>query len=241
LRNTAGLARAVLETAVAAAVPAIVYTSSSVVLGRSEDPRKLLDEQSVTRHQESPYVKGKVLAEQYCAGLVREGKADIRRLYPGWVVGPGDAGLTPPHRVIRDAVLKGQRFYFAGGISIAAVEDVARAHVDAWLLGQPNGQYVLGGDNITFKQFFSILAKLSGHKPPLVYLPKSLIYAVARTAKALLGSRSPVDPAYVKTVIGSYSWYDSSKAARELGYRIPAAESTLGGAVQEARLRLSGL
>lgn len=241
LRNTAGLAQAVLDTAVAAGVPTIVYTSSSVVLGRSDDPRKLLNEDAVTRNQESPYVKGKFLAEQYCSELIRAGKADIRRLYPGWVVGPGDARLTPPHKMIKDAVLKGQRFYFDGGISIADVGEVARAHVNAWLLGRPNGQYVLGGDNITFQAFFSTLAKHSGQKPPSIFLPKSLVYWGAKTAKVVLGSRSPVDPAYVRTVIGSYSWYDSSRAVSELGYRIPPAEETLRNAVREARLRLTGL
>jgi dihydroflavonol-4-reductase len=241
LRNTAGLTRAVLDTAVAAGVRTIVYTSSSVVLGRSEDPNRPLNEEAVTRNQESPYVKGKFLAERYCDDIIREGRADIRRLYPSWVVGPGDARLTPPHKVIRDAVLKGQRFYFDGGVSIAAVEEVAKAHVDAWLIGQPNGKYVLGGDNVTFKTFFTTLARLSGQKPPLAFLPKGLIYWGAKVAKALLGGKSPVDPAYVKTVIGSYSWYDSSRAIRELGYRIPAAEITLRAAVREARMRLSGL
>src|SRR3954447_5365153 len=40
LRNTVGLTRAVLDAAVAAGVPVTVYTSSSVVLGRSDDPRR---------------------------------------------------------------------------------------------------------------------------------------------------------------------------------------------------------
>ncbi len=41
--------------------------------------------------------------------------ADIRVLYPSWVVGPDDPKCTPPHKLILDYVRKGQAFAFEGG------------------------------------------------------------------------------------------------------------------------------
>jgi len=48
LASTVGLAKGVLEAAVDAAIPIIVYTSSVVVIGRSSDPQRLLTEKDRT-------------------------------------------------------------------------------------------------------------------------------------------------------------------------------------------------
>lgn len=240
IENTLGLTKQVLETAISQQVHTIIYTSSVVVLGRSSDPQRLIREGDKAEYLESPYVKGKALAEEYCEQLIRERQVDIRRLYPSWVVGPGDPKLTPPHKVIKDYWQKGQKFDFAGGISIAAVEEVARAHVSAWIQGQPGGKYVLGGNNITFAEFYATLARCTGRKPPVVTIPKGIIYAGSLVAKLLLGSKSPIDPKYVQTVIGNYSWYDSTKAIQELGYQIPPLETILRQAITETKRKALG-
>ncbi len=240
IENTSGLSKKVLDTAIAQQVSTIIYTSSVVVLGRSPDPRRLIREEDRAEYLESPYVRGKALAEEYCEQLIREKQVDIRRLYPSWVVGPGDPRLTPPHKVIQDYWQKGQKFDFAGGISIAAVAEVAEAHVHAWTRGRPGGKYVLGGNNVTFADFYSTLAKCTGRKPPLISVPKWFIYAGSLVAKLLLGARSPIDPQYVKTVIGNYSWYDSTKAIEELGYQIPKLEEILTKAIAETKRKALG-
>ncbi|HSI14602.1 MAG TPA: NAD-dependent epimerase/dehydratase family protein [Chthoniobacter sp.] len=240
IENTLGLTRKVLDTAIAQQVRTIIYTSSVVVLGRSADPQRLIREEDKAEYLESPYVKGKALAEEYCEQLIREKQVDLRRLYPSWVVGPGDPKLTPPHKVIQDYCQKGQKFDFAGGISLAAVEEVARAHVSAWTQGEPGGKYVLGGNNVTFADFYATLARCTGRKPPAITIPKGVIYAGSLVAKLLLGSKSPIDPKYVQSVIGNYSWYDSAKAIRELGYQIPKLEVILSQAIAGTKRKALG-
>jgi nucleoside-diphosphate-sugar epimerase len=239
--NTIELSKTVLDTAIDKKVKTIIYTSSVVVLGRSSSPAVLIHENNTTNYLESPYVKGKFLAEQYCEQLIREKSVDIRRLYPSWVIGKNDLKLTPPHKIVSDYYEKGQVFYFKGGISIAAVEEVAKAHVNAWTLGKPGEKYIVAGSNITFQTFYSLLAKYSGHKPPFMFVPKWIIYLGALLAKLLLGRKSPVDPNYIRTVIGNYSWYTSEKAIRELHYKIVPAEQILSEAVRDAIKRQAGL
>jgi dihydroflavonol-4-reductase len=241
IRNTFELSKTVIDTALAENVKTIIYTSSVVVLGRSGDPEKLITENDKTTFPESPYVKGKLLAEEYCEKLIREKQADIRRIYPSWVIGPNDTKLTPPHKVIKDYFEKGQKFYFSGGISIASAEDVANAHVNAWLKGKAGEKYIAAGNNISFKELYMILAALSGHKPPFLFIPKWIILWACIAAKIILGKKSLVAPAYVKSVIGKYSWYDSSKTIRELGYSISPAEQILEGAIEETKKRNAGL
>ncbi|HEX4139974.1 MAG TPA: NAD-dependent epimerase/dehydratase family protein [Candidatus Methylacidiphilales bacterium] len=241
--GTIDLTRATLSAALAAAIPVIVYTSSVVVLGRSFDRRRLLTEEDRATVFESAYVRGKADAERYCEQLIAERQADLRRIYPSWVIGPGDPRGTPPHQVINQCVAKGQRFWFNGGISLTSVQAVAAGHVEAWLRGRPRGQYVLGGANLTFREFFTTLAQLSGQRPPGIFLPKPAIVAGATVLKAVLrplGKRSPLDPAQARAMIGAYSWYDSSRAIQELGYEIPEPQALLREAVRLERMRRAG-
>ncbi|MCE3280812.1 MAG: hypothetical protein K0S44_3003 [Bacteroidetes bacterium] len=238
--NTFTLSKTVLDAALAEKVKTIVYTSSVVVLGRSGDPEILITEKDKVTFPESPYVKGKLLAEQYCEVLIKAG-ADIRRIYPSWVIGPNDLRLTPPHKVVKDYLEKGQAFYFDGGISITAVEDVAGAHVNAWLKGKPAEQYITAGNNITFRQFYATLAKLSQRKAPSLFIPKWFLQIASYGAKLILGKKSPVAPEYVHAVVGKYSWYDSSKAIRELDYSITPAETILNTAIKETKKRAAGV
>ncbi|HSH38370.1 MAG TPA: NAD-dependent epimerase/dehydratase family protein, partial [Chthoniobacterales bacterium] len=62
----------------------------------------------------------------------------------------------------------------------------------------------------------------------------------AKRAFGLIGAEPPVDPNCVDAIVGNYSWYDSSKAVAELGYRIPPPEESLREAVLHARRRLAG-
>lgn len=240
--STVGLTEAVIGSAIASKIPKIVYTSSVVVLGRSADSNRLIDEKDRTATAESPYVRGKLEAEDFCRAQNDAG-ADIRILYPSWVVGPDDPKCTPPHKLVLDFAAKGQRFYFTGGISIAHVEDIAAAHVAAFERGAPRGRYVLGGANIEFREFYNLLARFTGQKSPGWGMPKAIMLALARVAKAgftLLGLEPPIDPKYVDAIVGNYSWFDSSKAVRELGYELRTPEELLKEAALHARMRLFG-
>lgn len=230
-----GLTEKVIPAALSAGVPTIVYTSSVVVLGRSPRKELLLNEKDTVAFPESPYVKGKLLAEQWVASKVKEG-ADIRRVYPSWVVGPGDPKMTPPHKFIKDFAAKGQLVYFGGGVSMAHVDDVALGHVLAYEKGARQGQYVLSGENISFQDLYRKLAQVFRQKEPKIKIPKWLIYTGAK----ILGKNSPVQASYVEAVIDRYSWYDHSRASTELGYAPRSIDAILQDVSTETRARIMG-
>ena len=230
-----GLTQKVLSAAIGAGIQTTIYTSSVVVLGRSPKKEHLLTEQDQVQTPESPYVKGKLLAEQWVAQQVAAG-ADIRRVYPSWVVGSGDPKMTPPHKFIKDFAAKGQLVYFNGGVSVVHVQDVALGHVLAYEKGQVQGQYVLSGENITFKDFYDKLSQVFRAPAPKIKIPKWIIY----TGASLLGKASPVQASYVQAVIGRYSWYDNSRARQELGWVPRSLDATLAEVQTEIRARLAG-
>ena len=238
--NTLSLTENVLHTAIDANIPTIIYTSSVVVLGRSSDPSILVNENNRTQFAESPYVKGKLLTEEFCESLIKKGK-DIRIVYPSWVVGSHVVRPTPPHSFIRQAMERRLWYYFNGGISIANVHDVAKGHIAVWKKGTPQGKYILGGINITFVELFSRLAAVSHRSKPIVKIPKSFIVLAAQCAKMILGKNSPIDPQYVRSVVGRYSWYDSSKAQNELKYNISPLDNTLREGISEIAIHRAGI
>ena len=239
--NTFGLTKTFIDTVILQKVPVIIYTSSVVVMGRSSDPKILLNECHRAKKYESPYVKGKAMADDYCAMLIEKNDIDIRRIYPSWVVGPGDAKRTPPHKIIKDYITKGMLFNFKGGVSIAAVENVAQAHIDAYEKGSKNACYVTAGSNITFRSLYHILAKYSDNKPPIIWMPKWLIVFGAVITKPLfkmIGMQPILDPGYARAVFGNYSWYDSSKAIKEIGYQTGSAKDILERAIIDERKKI---
>ncbi|MGZ4117957.1 MAG: NAD-dependent epimerase/dehydratase family protein [Bacteroidia bacterium] len=75
IANTFSLTKNVIDAAIEKNVKTIIYTSSVVVLGRSSNPEILINENNKTTVLESPYVKGKFLAEEYCDKIIKEKKS----------------------------------------------------------------------------------------------------------------------------------------------------------------------
>ncbi len=244
LENTDKLTQVVLNACHENEVQTVIYTSSVVVIGRSPNPEKPLTEKDVNPFAESPYVLGKMQAEKYVENFIAQHNYDIRRVYPSWAVGNHDTKLTPPHKVIKDFLEKGTPVYFDGGISIAAVEEIAKGHVLAYEKGKFGETYILSGENITFKKLYELLVANSRQKMPLIKMPKFAIVAAAwifTKLFKLLGKEFPISPEYAKAVAGSYSWYDCSKAKNELGYQTQPVDEILKNAVQDANRKILGV
>ncbi len=215
-----------------------------VVIGRSSDANRPLTEKDVNPFAESPYVLGKMQAEKFVANFIQQHNYDIRRVYPSWAVGGNDPKLTPPHKVIKDFLEKGAPVYFDGGISIAAVEEIAKGHVLAYEKGKFGETYILSGENITFKKLYELLVANSRQKMPMLKLPKFAIVIASwifTNIFKLLGKEFPISPEYAKAVVGSFSWYDCSKAKNELGYQTQPVEEILKNAVTDANRKILGV
>ena len=242
LENTDTLTRTVLEACVTAGIKTVIYTSSVVVIGRSNNANRLLNENDRVAVAESPYVQGKLNAEKFVEELVASGKMDVRRVYPSWVVGPNDTKLTPPHKVIKDFLSIGTPVYFGGGISIASVQEVAKGHVTVYEKGNPGRKYILSGENITFKRFYEILSANSRQKMPLFKMPKWVIWCASWIFSKLFklfSKEFPISPEYVQSVVGHFSWYDCSLAKNELGYQTQPVEEILKNAVKDSYRKMA--
>jgi dihydroflavonol-4-reductase len=153
---------------------------------------------------------------------VREGTArglDAVIVNPGSLWGP--FGDTYRGSYIVDIVRPGGRVRVSpGGVCVAHVGDVVEGITSAMDRGAAGSRYILGGDNLTCRELMTKIAAQLGVRPRLMRFPKIAIEPLAMALRPM----AAIDPRfygpYLRTYIaGRYTFYDSSKAAAELGYR----------------------
>lgn len=225
----------VLNAAVAAGVPRIVYTSTAEVLGRNTDAQRQLSEENRAKPEDSGWIQAKIATESFCHRLMQDHSVDLRRVYPACLAGGSDLRGTAPQRLIR-AFLQGKvRTFSKGGISVTSVLEAARAHVAAAIIEERGGSWVLGGENITIEQLYRLLAEISKVREPRWAIPAT-VARVSDEFRTRLGTRK----SFEADLPGLYRWYDSSKAIRELGYAIVPARQVLEQGVLFERQRAAG-
>jgi dihydroflavonol-4-reductase len=170
-----------------------------------------------------PYKRTKLDAERIVLAAAAEG-LDAVCVNPTTPVGDGDTTPTPTGRMVRGVASGRYRATLrSGGLNLVDVRDVARGHVLALERGRAGERYLLGGVNLTLAEVFALIARAAGRRPPRLELP----YAAARALAAVgLANRNEVALARLP------AWFDSGKAARELGYEAGPVEPAVERAVR---------
>jgi nucleoside-diphosphate-sugar epimerase len=219
--NVRGTER-VLDTAIEAAVPRIVYVSTVNVFGNTGG--EVVDE---TYERDvngsgflSYYDETKYEAHQVALDRVRRREAPIVIVQPGGVYGPGDhSEIGNVIDQTRTGKLKLLPFGETG-FNLVHVEDVAEGTVLAHDRGEPGEAYVLGGEISTMRGMVEKVAQIVDRKPPKRDLPTGVIKAVA-PAGPLVGKLMGFPPNFKELVSvsdGVTYWAKDDKARERLGY-----------------------
>ena len=228
--NVEGTER-LLDLALEARTPRLVYTSSIVALGPTDggvadETRPLPAEPGFTDYERTKRRSLASVRRRVAAGQ------PIVVVYPGIVFGAGAATEGNLIGPVLDDYRRGRLHVRLGRadlrICYAWAEDVARGHLLALERGRPGPGYILGGANLTQEELFAHLAALTGRRAPRWVMP----YWAGETAGALMLARArltghlpEVTPGVVRTF--RHEWaYRSDRAAAELGYAVtPFAEA----------------
>jgi dihydroflavonol-4-reductase len=106
-------------------------------------------------------------------------------------------------------------------LNVVAVQDVARGHMLAFERGRPGERYLLGGDDMSVREVFAVIARAAGLSAPRVPVAWSVAYASARLADAALRplGREPQLLVLDELRTGRLPHlFDDAKARAELGY-----------------------
>ncbi len=173
----------VLEAALEAGAERVLHTSTESILTRA-DAGGLIDENVEIGEDDAvgPYCLSKLRAEDAAMAMARSGRPVVVA-NPTMPVGPGDRGLSPPTRLIRDYCRGDLPALMDCTLNLIDVRDVALGLGKVMEFGRPGRRYLLGGENLTLSGLCSLLAELTGVLPPRWKVPYRLALAVAHLSE----------------------------------------------------------
>ena len=236
--------RACCEAAARAGVQRIVLASTSGTVAVSRRADEILDETSPTPRRSSPrwpYYARKIYQEE----AARRACGDRHRAGGGEPEPAARAGR-------RSAVLDAAVLQFLareippmppGGLNFVDARDAAALLPAAMERGTPGERYLLGGPNWTFAEFFGRLERLTKVPGPHDQGARQAARCWRRARRprctATGAARRRIEPQSVE--MAEYFWYfDSGKAARELGFIPRDATDTLFDTVTYIRANFLG-
>ena len=213
--------RNVVGAAARAGVEKVLYVSTGGTIGFTDSPDVILDESYHTTAPHTHYFRGKVAAEKEAFAIGAREVLPVIAINPGFILGPRFFKLSESVRQVADFVNRGMPFYFDGGFPVVDVEDVAQGAILALERGRAGERYIVGGENITVKQLYELIAEFTGMRAPAVRAPVPVVRALATVlelAGTITGTRPLMDRNMVDEFAGRYGFLHSTRAARELGY-----------------------
>lgn len=203
----------------------IVWTSTVVTLGLTE--RGVAGDESMPRLTEkffTDYERTKTEMERESVRWVDEG-LPLVVVNPTRVFGPGLLSESNTVTQLIDLYRRGRvpiLFNFGRNIgNYVLVDDAAEGHVLAMEKGRIGERYILGGDNVSLREFFRTVDRVDGKKrfqiPLLRYGPLVAAKVLELGAK-WFGIYPMFTPGWIRTFAADWA-FSSEKARRELGYR----------------------
>jgi dihydroflavonol-4-reductase len=219
---------AILEAALVNGLSRVVYTSSVGTLGNPGDGTPGSEDAPVClADMVGHYKKSKFLAERAAESFIARG-LPLVIVNPSTPIGPLDIKPTPTGRIIVDFLNLRMPAYLDTGLNIIAVEDCARGHLLAEQKGTIGRKYILGNTNLTLREIFAALAKLTGLRAPRVRLPYTPILLAAYINEGIsrITGREPLIPLAGVQMAAKFMYFDPSRAVRDLGLpQTPIAEA----------------
>jgi dihydroflavonol-4-reductase len=198
----------------------MLHVSSMAAIGIPEDPAHPADEtfafnlEGTRLHYHLTKKRGEAqVLEEVAKGL------DAVIVNPGSIFGPHGSTYRGGEMIRKVA---GQRIvpYFTGGICTVHVADVVSGALEALHRGVRGNRYILGGENLTYREIARRSLDALGLHRPLVQVPPLLtaILGAAMVPVGRLQGRMPRFTPQIHYCSRRYQFYSSDKARAELGF-----------------------
>ncbi|WPB80546.1 NAD-dependent epimerase/dehydratase family protein [Archangium violaceum] len=210
----------VLGVALAAGVRRVVVVSSVAAVGHGTLAEPATEDSAYNYAGDNPYHESKREAERLALEASGRG-LEVLAGNPSFVLGPYDVRPSTGELLLLAAKGLGVA-YPSGGINVVNAQDVARGLKLIMEKGRPGERYILGGENLTYRELLTLCAEEAGVPPPRIPLPDGVVQAVGRLGD-VVGRLSPDLFKYVNTAflqaLPLPAYQSSAKAMRELGYQ----------------------
>lgn len=230
--------RNICRSALAFGRPKIVIASSSGTVAVSRHP--------IMHNEGSPYANDIVARWPYYLSKIYQEKLALSYyeyynlpvviVSPGLLLGPGDFRLssTGDIKIFLDGYL---RSLPSGGLNFVDVRDAADAFIRAMDAGIPGRKYLVGGHNMSIKEFSQLVGRAAGVSAPRLQLSEKWSRRGLKSVRRLYRSVGRAFPLEEVTLEMAYRfWYiDNRRAQSELGFKPRAAEETIRDTVEFLR------
>lgn len=222
-----------LNAALRQGVPKVIYTSSIAAVGctGTENPA---DERTEFNWLKTGthYVRSKYLGEQAALEICKQG-LPVVIVNPAMVMGIRDIKPTPSGQLILNILNRKYPGYPDGGSNFVDVKDVARGHILAAQKGRMGERYILGNTNMTYKDFFKLVGEVAGVATPTREIPSQAMITLGYMYQllSLITRKPPLLDGRTARFSCAHSYYDCSKAVKELGMPQTPLKTTVKKAV----------
>ena len=219
----------VLDAAIAERAARIVHVSTESILTCARATGPIAEDVQITEADAvGPYCLSKLRAER--EAMVRaEAGHPVLIANPTMPVGPGDRGLSPPSRLIRDYLEGKIPAILDCTLNLIDVRDTAEGLRRIAQRGQTGRRYLLGGTNLTLRHLFSQLEILSGVVSPRRIVPYRLALCYAYASEwwsDYISGNSPQATITGVRLTRRSMHFDATRSLTELGLKVrPVAES----------------
>jgi dihydroflavonol-4-reductase len=226
----------IMNAAINANVEKIIYTSSVATLGKNRD--------NIPANEDTPsslsdmigvYKKSKFLAEQEVRRMITDKSLPAIIVNPSAPIGPRDLKPTPTGQIIIKAASGEIPAYIKTGLNVVHVDDVARGHLLALKKGVIGERYILGGENLTFKEILELVSECTDKAAPTISVPHNIVLPIAYLVQAwatITNSSEPFVTVDGVRMAKQIMYYNSNKAKLELGYKSRPAKEAIQDAIK---------
>lgn len=213
----------------------LVYCSSTGAIPELEKGRKIKE---VERFEESKvvgcYSQSKALASQMVLDAVANQGLNACIVHPSGILGPEDFAVGETTKTVIDIINGAMPMGIDGSFNLCDVRDLAQGTIAAADKGKKGECYILGNEEVSFKEFSHMLVQEAGCKKIKAFLPIGAANFLAKMmeSQAKKKGEKPLMTTFSVYNLARNNDFDSTKAQRELGYTTRSYEETIRDEVQ---------
>jgi len=232
--NVEGTAN-IVNLCLASNIEKLCYVSSVATLGSNLKDQLISEETPWNPDaKNSVYAITKYGAEMEIWRGTQEG-LDAVIVNPGLILGtsPDGGGSS----IIISLGASGIPFYPSGAMGIVDVQDVVKTMILLMNSEVKNEQFILVGENLTYKDLLTRLAPMFDKKPPTKKLPNNIMFFLSGmdwVSNKLFNTKRRIVKATVRSMF-TISLYDMFKIKNTLGFQFTPTEETLKRVVAEKK------
>lgn len=212
----------------------MVYVGTAAVFGPGTKDNPGTETSPFTlREYQSGYINSKYMAQQHVLKAVKSQGLNAVIVNPTFMIGPYDVKPSSG-KIILQGLKPGIQWCPKGGKNFVHVRDVSQAIVRTLTTVGRGECYLITGENLTYKQFFSKLNDVAGRNRVQLIVPNTIFRAAGAVVEAwnkISGQRKPFTKSNARLLtIGSY--YTGYKAAHELNVSPTLVEDAIKEALE---------